>query len=51
MRKIAHDRDQAVIEARKAEAEQAAALAAPIDDVMELVEDDLGLVDTPESRD
>ncbi len=51
VRKIAHDRDQAVIEARKAEAEQAAALAAPIDDVMELVEDDLGLVDTPESRD
>jgi DNA-directed RNA polymerase subunit beta' len=50
IRKIAHDRDQMVIEARKAMAEQAAALSAPIDDVIE-IDEELGLVDTPESRD
>ncbi|MFM2355484.1 MAG: hypothetical protein RLZZ528_1220, partial [Pseudomonadota bacterium] len=50
IRKIAHDRDMAVIEARRNEAEQAAALAAPMDDVID-IEDELGLVDTPESRD
>jgi DNA-directed RNA polymerase subunit beta' len=50
IRKIAHDRDLEVIEQRKAEAEQAAALAAPIDDVID-IEAELGLVDTPESRD
>jgi DNA-directed RNA polymerase subunit beta' len=50
IRKIAHDRDMAVIEARRSEAEQAAALAAPMDDVID-IEDELGLVDTPESRD
>jgi DNA-directed RNA polymerase subunit beta' len=49
VRRIAHDRDMQVIEARRAEAEQAAALAAPIDDV--IIDDELGLVDTPESRD
>jgi DNA-directed RNA polymerase subunit beta' len=53
MRKIAVDRDNVVIEARKAEAEAALALAAPEDggqglgDVMEDVSEDL-IVDTPE---
>jgi len=50
VRKIAHERDQMVIEARKAAAEQAAALSAPIDDMVG-IDDELGLVDTPESRD
>ncbi len=51
VKKIAADRDQTVIEARKSEAEHAAALAAPIE-VMEVeVESDTGLVDTVESRD
>ncbi len=54
VRKIAHDRDQTVIEQRKAEAERAAALAAPsdtvLDDVIE-IDADSGLVDTYESRD
>ncbi|MCB2136355.1 MAG: hypothetical protein KDE08_10490, partial [Rhodobacteraceae bacterium] len=50
IRKIASDRDQKVIEARKAEAEQAAALVAPIDDVIDL-DSEHGLVDTYESRD
>jgi DNA-directed RNA polymerase subunit beta' len=50
IRKIATDRDQKVIEARKAEAEAAAALAAPVDDIA-TEEADLGLVETPESRD
>ncbi|MCV2866246.1 DNA-directed RNA polymerase subunit beta' [Albidovulum sediminicola] len=49
VRRIAHDRDMEVIEARRSEAEQAAALAAPIDDMV--ADDELGLVDTPESRD
>jgi DNA-directed RNA polymerase subunit beta' len=53
VRKIAHDRDQSVIEQRKAEAERAAALAAPsdtvLDDVIE-IDADSGLVDTYESR-
>ncbi|MCV2870581.1 DNA-directed RNA polymerase subunit beta' [Defluviimonas sp. WL0002] len=49
VRRIAHDRDMEVIEARRTEAEQAAALAAPIDDIV--ADDELGLVDTPESRD
>ncbi|MFO1202215.1 MAG: DNA-directed RNA polymerase subunit beta' [Tabrizicola sp.] len=53
VKKIASDRDQTVIEARRSEAEEAAALAAP----MAVVEPDLdldldsGLVDTVESRD
>jgi len=49
VKKIASDRDQNVIEARRSEAEEAAALAAPID-VMD-VDLDSGLVDTVESRD
>ncbi|MGB3317231.1 MAG: DNA-directed RNA polymerase subunit beta', partial [Albidovulum sp.] len=54
VRKIAHDRDQSVIEQRKAEAEQAAQLAAPIEEVLDDVIDidaDGGLVETYESRD
>lgn len=53
VKKIAADRDQTVIEARRSEAEEAAALAAP----MAVVEPDAdsifdsGLVDTIESRD
>ncbi|TCM75242.1 DNA-directed RNA polymerase subunit beta' [Rhodovulum steppense] len=50
VRRIASERDQKVIEARRAEAEAAAALVAPMD-VMEPDEDDFGLVETPESRD
>ncbi|MBA4325284.1 MAG: hypothetical protein C0426_09660, partial [Rhodobacter sp.] len=53
VKKIAADRDQTVIEARRTEADQAAALAAPLA-VMEPeidVEFDAGLVDTIESRD
>ncbi|PTX57244.1 DNA-directed RNA polymerase subunit beta' [Litoreibacter ponti] len=51
MRRIAQERDNVVIEARKAEAEAALALAAPEeapmgDDPMETI-----MVDTPESRD
>jgi len=48
--KIAQDRDNKVIEQRKAEAEAAAQLAAPIDDVVGGDDSDM-LVDTPESRD
>jgi DNA-directed RNA polymerase subunit beta' len=49
VKKIASDRDQNVIDARRSEAEQAAALAAP----MEVMDTDVdsGLVDTVESRD
>jgi DNA-directed RNA polymerase subunit beta' len=53
VKKIAADRDQTVIEARRSEAEEAAALAAPLA-VMEPEVDsdfDSGLVDTIESRD
>jgi DNA-directed RNA polymerase subunit beta' len=53
VRKLAHDRDQKVIEQRKAEAERAAVLAAPsetvLDDVIE-IDTESGLVDTYESR-
>jgi DNA-directed RNA polymerase subunit beta' len=49
VKKIASDRDQTVIEARRSEAETAAALAAPME-VME-TEVDTGLVDIVESRD
>jgi DNA-directed RNA polymerase subunit beta' len=51
VRRIAAERDQKVLEARKAEAEAAAALAAPIDAV--IGEDDVesNLVETPEGRD
>lgn len=49
VRRIAADRDQKVVEARQAEAEAAAALAAPLDDMMgQDVADDF--IDTPESR-
>ncbi len=50
-RRIAQERDQKVIDARKAEAQAAAALAAPTDDVMGGDDFESGLVDTPESRD
>ncbi|TMV88728.1 DNA-directed RNA polymerase subunit beta' [Thioclava sp. BHET1] len=46
VRKIATERDSKVIEARQAEAEAAAALAAPVE-----AEADFGPVETPESRD
>jgi len=50
VKKIATDRDQTVIEARKSEAETAAALAAPMA-VMDIDDDtDSGLVDTIEGR-
>ncbi|WP_434614876.1 DNA-directed RNA polymerase subunit beta' [Tabrizicola sp. M-4] len=49
VKKIASDRDQHVIDARRSEAEEAAALAAPMD-VMDM-DVDSGLVDTVESRD
>ncbi|PIE10689.1 MAG: DNA-directed RNA polymerase subunit beta' [Rhodobacterales bacterium] len=50
VRAVAQDRDNVVIEARREEAEAAAALAAPVveDDQPEA---DFGPVDTPESRD
>ncbi|MGP3699798.1 DNA-directed RNA polymerase subunit beta' [Rhodobacter sp. NSM] len=51
VKKIAHDRDQVVIDARRAEAESAAALAAPTDEVIDLGSEDSGLVETVESRD
>ncbi len=50
VRRIATDRDNAVIEAARAEAEAAAALAAPVFDGDEATFDS-GLVETPESRD
>ena len=53
VKKIASDRDQTVIEARRSDAEEAAALAAPME-VMDTGFDDqidTGLVDTVESRD
>ena len=52
VRKVAVDRDNKVIEAARAEAEAAAALAAPVDDFMSADDVfDAGLVETPESRD
>ncbi len=52
MRRVAQDRDNVVIEARREEAEAAAALAAPkrSDDVVGGDEFDSLIVDTPESR-
>ncbi|TDX31232.1 DNA-directed RNA polymerase subunit beta' [Rhodovulum visakhapatnamense] len=50
VRRIAAERDQKVIEARQADAVAAAALAAPMDPFGPLDDDDLGLVETPESR-
>ena len=52
VRKIAADRDNVVVEARREEAEAAAALAAPVvEDVIGGDEFDTLVVDTPESRD
>ena len=51
IRKIAQERDNKVIEARQAEAEAAAALAAPAEDFSADDVFDAGLVETPESRD
>ncbi|HEY6918413.1 MAG TPA: DNA-directed RNA polymerase subunit beta', partial [Tabrizicola sp.] len=53
VKKIAADRDHTVIEARRSEAEEAAALAAPMSVVEPDLDNDLdsGLVDTIESRD
>lgn len=50
VRRIATERDQKVIDQRKAEAEAAAALAAPMDDMVD-ADIDSNLVETPESRD
>ena len=50
IRRIASERDQKVLDARRAEAEAAAALAAPHPDVFG-EDEGAGLVDTPESRD
>ena len=50
VRRIASERDNVVIEARREEAEAAAALAAPIDDIVGGDAFDT-LVETPESRD
>ena len=49
VRRIATDRDQKVIDQKRAEAEQAVQLAAPLD-VVDL-ENDAGLVETTENRD
>ena len=49
VRAIATARDQKVVDARQAEAEAAAALAAPAEDVSAGTEEDF-LVETPESR-
>jgi DNA-directed RNA polymerase subunit beta' len=49
VKKIAADRDQNVIEARRSEAETAAALAAPVD--MAVSEPGFGLSDAIDSRD
>ncbi|MCR8726540.1 DNA-directed RNA polymerase subunit beta' [Frigidibacter sp. ROC022] len=51
IRKIAQERDQKVIDAARAEAEAAARLAAPTEDVVGGDEFDSTLVETPESRD
>jgi len=51
VRKIAADRDSAVIEQRREEAVSALALASPMNDVIGGDEYDTLIVDTPESRD
>ena len=51
VRRIASERDMKVIEEARAEAEAAAALAAPIEEFEMGEEIDAGLIDTPESRD
>ena len=50
VRRIAAERDLKVIQEARAEAEAAAALAAPMDDI-DVTEIDADLVETPESRD
>ncbi|PSL14268.1 DNA-directed RNA polymerase subunit beta' [Shimia abyssi] len=50
VRRVAQDRDNIVIEARREEAETAAALAAPVEDLGADDVFDSGLVETPESR-
>jgi len=50
VRRVATERDNVVLEARKAEAAAAAALAAPVEDVVGGDEFDNLVVDTPESR-
>ncbi|MDF0596356.1 DNA-directed RNA polymerase subunit beta' [Psychromarinibacter halotolerans] len=51
VRRVAQERDNKVIEEARAEAEAAAALAAPVEDFMSDDDFDAGLVETPESRD
>jgi DNA-directed RNA polymerase subunit beta' len=51
VRRIAAERDLKVIQEARAEAEAAAALAAPIDDIVDVTEIEADLVETPESRD
>ena len=51
VRRIAAERDLKVIQEAQAEAEAAAALAAPMDDIMDVTDIDADLVETPESRD
>ncbi|MBO6899488.1 MAG: DNA-directed RNA polymerase subunit beta', partial [Shimia sp.] len=50
VRRIASERDNVVVEARREEAEAAARLAAPVEDVTADDVFDSGLVETPESR-
>ncbi len=53
VRRIATERDTVVIDARRSEAEAAAALAAPTEDISDATggdEFDTVVVDTPESR-
>jgi len=51
VRRVAADRDNVVIEAAKAEAERAAALAAPTDDIVGADPFDAAFAPSPESRD
>jgi len=50
VRRVASERDNVVVEARREEAEAAARLAAPVEDVTADDVFDSGLVETPESR-
>jgi DNA-directed RNA polymerase subunit beta' len=51
MRRIAAERDLKVIQEARAEAEAAAALAAPVMEDIDVTEIDADLATTPESRD
>ena len=51
VRRVAAERDLKVIQEARAEAEAAAALAAPVMEDIEVTEIDTDLVETPESRD